>query len=325
MKIKFGKQKKYCFFVNRINLKKNHMKKIFTLISILSISIVSLMAQTPNAGFESWTSHSSLLGSYDTPDSWNCPNSQTAIVGVYSCLKGAPGHTGSYAIELITKNIGSPINQLVPGFATTGTIPSSITGSISGGIPYTLRPDSITGWYKYTPQGGEKGFVEFILFGSTTDLKDTIAVGDFSTPSTTVSAYTRFSAAMVYRSANAVANSMWLIGSSSDDGLTASIGSTIYVDDLNLVFIQSGIAEQKAPEFTISPNPAVDHIIIKNELKLNSIFCLYDITGHKLAEEKIGNTSTIINVNTFSEGLYIYNIIDENNVVTKSGKIIIQK
>jgi hypothetical protein len=52
---------------------------------------------------------------------------------------------------------------------------------------------------------------------------------------------------------------------------------------------------------------------------------LYDITGHKLAEEKIGNTSTIINVNTFSEGLYIYNIIDENNVVTKSGKIIIQK
>ncbi|MEZ5067832.1 MAG: hypothetical protein R2847_04790 [Bacteroidia bacterium] len=28
---------------------------------------------------------------------------------------------------------------------------------VSGGIPFTGRPDSITGWYKYTPQGANSG------------------------------------------------------------------------------------------------------------------------------------------------------------------------
>lgn len=134
------------------NLKITHMKKIVTLISILLVTVTLVRAQsTPNAGFESWTSHSSIMGSYDTPDSgWSCSNSQTSIIGIYSCYKSTSAHSGTYAIELITKSIGSPFNVLVPGIATTGTIPSSISGSITGGIAYTLRPDSITGWYKYS-------------------------------------------------------------------------------------------------------------------------------------------------------------------------------
>jgi hypothetical protein len=299
------------------------MKKIFTLISIFLVSTICLWAQTPNAGFETWTHHSGVW-TYDTPDSWDNSNPQSYLASVYSCVKGSPGHSGSFAIELITKNIGSPINQLVPGVATTGTLPTSITGSITGGIAYTLRPDSITGWYKYTPQGGEKGFIEFVLFGSG-GLSDTIAIGDFSTPSATVSTFTRFAAKMVYKSANAVVNSIWLLSSSADDGLTTGIGSTLIVDDLNLVLSSVGIAEQERPEINISPNPAVDHIVIRNELNPKAIFIMYDVTGNKIAEEKVENTTDVIDVNNFPNGLYIYTIIDESNTVVKAGKIIIQK
>src|SRR5665213_874841 len=120
------------------------MKKIFTLISLCSVSATALFAQTPNAGFESWTHTSSITGSYDTPDSWNCANSQTAITGVISCLKATTMHSGSFAVELITKQIPSPFNQLVPGIVTTGSI-NATTQSITGGIAYTLKPDSIVG------------------------------------------------------------------------------------------------------------------------------------------------------------------------------------
>ncbi len=301
------------------------MKKICTLVSVFTlVSCSALWAQTPNAGFETWT-HSSFP-SYDTPDSWSTANSQTAITGVYSCLKSTSVHSGSFAIQLVTKNIGSPINQLVPGVATTGTLPSSATGSITGGVAYALRPDSISGWYKYSPQGGENGFVALYLFGAG-GMTDTIAIGSFKTPKVAVGTYMQFSAPLVYRSANAVVNSIWLMSSSNNDGLAASVGSTLFVDDLNLIFNPSsaGITEHAKPVFMLGPNPASDLLLIKNASNTKALFALYDITGRKVAEEKIGNNTNTIALSAIPAGMYIYAITDENNAILKSEKLIIRK
>lgn len=213
------------------------MKKTFTLISILLVSITGLWAQaTPNSSFDNWTTTG--FPSYSDPDNWESPNSQTAITSTFSCIKATAAadiHSGAAAVKLITKQIGAPFNQLIPGVVTTGTLPSSMTGSITGGIAYTLRPDSIAGWFKYTAPGGDNAFAEFMLFGSAPNNTDTIAKARFTTPTTTVSTYTRFSAPLVYFSNNAVANSIWLLGSSNDE-TTAVFGSTVFFDDIELIF-----------------------------------------------------------------------------------------
>jgi len=215
------------------------MKNIVTLISIFSfftIFATDVRAQaTPNAGFENWTYHPNFFGDYDTPDNWDNANPQTELTGTFTCEKasGADAYSGSFAVKLITKNI---FTNDVPGVVTTGTLPTSAGDPITGGIAYTLRPDSITGWFKYTPQGGDNGFMEFSLYGSAANNADTIAEARFNTPTTTVSTYTRFSAPLVYYSANAVANSMWLLGSSNSD-VNPVVGSTVYVDDLELIFV----------------------------------------------------------------------------------------
>lgn len=213
------------------------MKKIFTLISILLAFNSEIWAQaTPNASFEAWTTQG--FPSYSDPDNWESANSQTAITGTFSCAKATSAsdiHSGSAAVKLMTKQIGSPFNQTVPGVVTTGTLPTSMGGTISGGIPYTLKPDSIVGWYKYTSVGGDNGFAEFMLFGSAANNTDTVAKARFATPTSSVSTYTRFSAPLVYNSTNAVANSMWLL-SSSNEASSAQIGSYIFFDDLELIF-----------------------------------------------------------------------------------------
>ncbi len=303
------------------------MKKIFTLISFLLLSSAILLAQaTPNAGFETWT-HTSGLWTYDTPNSWSCENTQTYLISTYTCLKSTNAHSGSYAIELITLSIDIPsiVDQVVPGVATTGTIPSSVTGSITGGIAYTLSPDSIMGYYEYTPAGGENGIINFYLFGSAANNADTIAVATFKTPTTIVSTFTRFSSQLVYRNSDAVANSIWLIASSNDDASASSVGSTLYVDDLNLVFNSVGIAKYEKMDFDISPNPAVDHVVINNTLNSEAIFVLYDLTGNKVFETKIGNDENIIDVSTLPTNLYIFNVIDNNKAIIKTGKLIIQR
>jgi hypothetical protein len=306
------------------------MKKIYSLISILLFSQTILWAQaTPNACFDSWTSTSNIFGSYNTPNNWSCENSQTATIGTYTCFQSTSHYSGcgTYSCELITKSIDIPfvVDQVVPGIITTGTIPSSVTGSITGGIAYTLKPDSITGYYEYTPAGGENGFVDFYLFGSAANNADTIAEAQFNTPTTTVSTFTRFSAPLKYHNSDAIVNSIWLISSSLNDALSAGVGSTLYIDDLNLVINPSGIAEHIKSEFKISPNPAVDHIVINSNLITEATFILYDLAGNKVKEERIGNLTNVINVNSFTDGLYIYNIIDNNKSVISAGKLIIQK
>lgn len=304
------------------------MKKIFTLISIFSFMVTGAWSQaTPNPGFETWTT--SGFPAYEEPNGWHTANAQTNIISLATCIKASASdkYAGSYAIKLVTKQIGAPFNQLVPGFATTGTLPSSITGPLTGGIAYTARPDSITGWYKYTSQGAENGFIGFILFGSAANNADTIAKAGFATPSVTVGSYTRFTAPLVYTaSVNPVANSMWLLSSSNNDGLTSSIGSTLFVDDLGVVINPSttSVAEQKRPDVSLGPNPATEFVMIKNELSAKAFFSLYDVMGREITTKAIGDSENLVDVSFLNSGLYLYVVSDEHNAAVQTGKLIIQ-
>lgn len=300
------------------------MKKIFTLISIFTASATCLWAQaTPNAGFETWTTTG--FPSYDAPTGWDTPNSQTNLTGQFVAIKTTDKHSGATAIKLVTKNIQViGFGGTAPGIATTGTLPTSATGSITGGIPYTLRPDSIVGFYKYTSVSGDNGFMEFRLSGPG-GYNDSIAVIHFVTPTSTVSTYTRFSAPLTYYSTATPVNSMWVICSSKDD-VTPQLGSTLFIDDLDLVWgPTTTVAEQVKVDLTVGPNPATDHLLIRKAFNSKAVFTLYDITGRKVVEEKIVNTTNSIDVNSLPAGLYIYEVKDENNDAEKTGKIIIKK
>lgn len=306
------------------------MKKVFTLLSILTIS-GSLLAQsdtasnssnwkaTPNPGFENWTS----AGSYSNPNGWNTANSQETALGAYNVEETSTAKSGSHAIDLITQ---SELVVTAPGIATTGTVPTSSTGSITGGIAYTLRPDSIVGWYECSPQSGDHGFAALYLFGAAANNADTVAVASFNLPTTKVSAYRRFTAPFVYRNTDPVVNSIWLISSSAGTG-TAQVGSNAFFDDLAIVINSTvGIASVTNPELvvTVSPNPATNYIRVTNGLNEPAALTMYDITGRKVAENKLANGFNTIDVKTLINGVYIYTVTDENNAQVKTGKLIIQ-
>lgn len=302
------------------------MKKIYVLFSLFILFSSASVAQVlPNAGFETWvnTPASFPAPSYDDPTGWNDLNSTTAGLGQITVSKATATtekHSGAAAVKLVTKSV---FGQTVNGIVTTGTI-NTTSQTIGGGLSYSGRPDSIIGFYRYTPASTDNGFVELQLLGSGGDT-DTVGYARFKTPASTVGTFTRFAKQISYRNANPVVKSIWIC-SSSKDAVTHFVNSTLWVDDLAVVMPSAaGVAEQGKSELTVGPNPAVNVIQVKNSNPEKVILKLYDITGRKLIEEQFENGSGTIETSSLPAGLYLYAISGESAKVIKTGKIIVQK
>lgn len=291
------------------------MKKIFTLLCTLTTLFASTAQNVlPNPGFENWTQ----VGTRMDPDNWNTLNPNTSIVGVLTCLKasGADVHSGNAAIKLITKSV---LGQNANGLATTGTISIAPPG-VSGGVAYTGRPDSIVGWYKYTSVSGDNGFVEFQLLGSAST-PDTIGYVRFLTPASTVGTYTRFSSPIIYRSADPVAKSIWILSSSA--GFTAQVNSTLFIDDLELITnTGAGVDELNEEVISISPNPAAQNLMLAST-KRNLHFVLFDALGNQVIQTVLEFGKNKIDLNQLSSGLYFYTALNSDGSLEQRGKVII--
>jgi hypothetical protein len=272
---------------------------------------------TPNAGFENWNS----LGNRVDPADWNTLNPNTAIIGVLTCTRasGTDAHSGSYAIKLTTKSV---FGVTANGIASTGTLITTPPYGVTGGIPFTGRPDSITGWYKYTPQGADQGFVELQLLGSVNT--DTIGYVRFETPNATVSSFTRFSAPVTYISPNNPSNSIWIISSSR--GTNPVVNSSIIVDDIAMVFNPTSVATISASNnVQLLNNPASDELHLKLSENSTYLFQLVDISGSVILQKTIDASDASINVAAVKSGLYYYQVKSHQALTTLSGKVVISR
>lgn len=298
------------------------MKSIITsFIFIFYITFIQAQTNpaTPNADFSLWTHNAA---GYDDAVSWNDLNSSTNILGIITCYKDSTNyHSAPYSVHLVTMQWTA---ILIPGAFTTGTI-NTISYTISGGLPYTLRPDSIIGWYEYSSVSGDNGDCEFYLFGATH--ADTIGKAFFSTPTSNVTAWTRFSLPITYRSSSTPDTALWIFSSSINQA-NAKVGSQLFVDDLGLVFDSAtGVKNiTKNENISVGPNPTNGPISISNNSNSKSlVFTLFDITGRKVESDNITSGTSYLNLAAKQEGVYIYSIQDEQNAVIKTGKIVVQK
>jgi predicted secreted protein len=67
------------------------------------------------------------------------------------------------------------------------------------------------------------------------------------------------------------------------------------------------------------PNPASNNIIIeiKNSRFVNSDLRVYDIVGYLILEKKLAGSKTSVDISTFSKGLYILKVENENGTAVK--------
>lgn len=131
------------------------MKKYLLALLMLGSLFPDLQGQgqIPDGDFENWSNGGA--GFYEQPASgwWASLNPLRDIGGPVTLEKSTDAHSGNYSALITTKQFGT---LLVPGVLVSGTFNLlAAPNYFTRGRPYTGRPSSFSGWYKYLPVNGD--------------------------------------------------------------------------------------------------------------------------------------------------------------------------
>jgi hypothetical protein len=312
---------KQMFFTNHSGGIMTFSKTFF--VCILAAALyVPASAQIPNAGFENWTG--------GEPDGWVSSNINGIVTNV---TQSAVAHSGSSAVR-----------GAVVQFFTSLLGPVIQVGPEAQGFGYNQRPVSVTGYYQFSPQGGDRFGVNVVLFHG--GINGT-AVGTAALAiSQGTSSYIQFNAPFVYHT-NDIPDTCVLqfqiVGPVT--GPDYHLGSYFLLDDLAFAGI-SEVSGQEGAEpslFQLSqnyPNPFNPSTTINFSVPSGrdlvreadgqfstvnrqlTILKVYDVLGREvttlLNEERPAGAYTIRwDASGVSSGVYFYRLTAGSFVQTK--------
>lgn len=289
------------------------MKNVFTLLIVSTFSVFSCVAQIlPNASFEDWTT-----GNFPRPTNWNTTDESTSAFGVSGTVqKSTEAHSGSFALRSEAKYL-SAFSRIVPGLCTTGDI-LLVEEEVIDGPAYTLRPDSLAGWYKYTRTNSDTMFIQLVLLDAN---DDTVGFANYRNTVET-STYKRFSQAISYKNASNPAYGHVIIRHSTSNSANP-VGSVMWIDDLEVVF-PAGIEDNvNKPLVRVYPNPAEKYLTLANPTGQSIELTVYDAIGRKVIQKTIIGEQQTIDVQQLVDGVYFAEVKQSDKVI-KVEKVLIQ-
>ncbi len=304
------------------------MKQVLLL--FLCMLTLGLSAQQiPNNSFESWTPE--LGGTYEEPGGnwWATLNFLRGFgsSAPISVKKTTDAQLGQFAAEISTGTFGS---FTIPGLLVSGTVGQIDLGNptdvIERGQPFTATPDKISGYYKYTPVNGDSAVVNAMLtkFNTGTNKRDTVAFAEQLFYSN-VTTYTPFEATFNYDMPNVTPDTIIivLVSSAGAQSLAGQPGSTFFVDNLSLSYIQ-GIEMDVFNAITVNayPNPAIDRIVFSTAKPSGSrSITLYDQLGRNCLSLPFQSTNIEIDISSLAKGKYLF-AVQERDKTISTGTII---
>ncbi len=284
------------------------------------------MAQAiPNSSFENWTQVPSAP--MKNPTDWGTSNIKATGVNVETVTKDSlTPHTGSYCAKLTSVKPMPFVNSIAPGLLTTGKFNMNLiaqTGTVSGGIPWTSRPQKFKGFFKSAPASGDQVFIACVLFKTNTATGKPDTVGQaYFTSTQTINTWTEWNIDFTYRT-NDTPDTLNVIFMSSDGRFTPKQGSVLYVDDVSVEGLATEVVEEVRPSKTsVYPNPATNMFIVESSNAISQII-VRDILGKVVEKQTLVNAyQKAINCESYNMGIYIVEI--HNSIGVETRKIVIK-
>ena len=247
----------------------------------------------PNPGFETWVG--------GVPTGWllitNVPTFATPMT------QTANAHTGSSALQ----------GAVVP-YLNLYAIPPYMWTKFG----VAQRYSTFTGWYTFTPAGGDSMYGWLVMYKSNTP----IAFSLFGNRSTR-SAYTQFSQNITYNTGDVPDSCQIFFGilGTGANKDTVHVGSVFLLDDLALSGTATGVEQQNFTPAAYSlnqnyPNPFNPSTVISYQLKSAGPVRLtvYDVLGREVRtlvngeEEEQGAHEVRFDGSGLASGVYMYRL-----------------
>lgn len=278
---------------------------LILLIALLAFGSSSVVAQQveplQNGNFEQWDS----IDGYANPRNWYTLNELIAFGFQATTEMTTDAHSGSYAVKLQSKD-GQFAD--LSGVICTGPIldASGQPDFSKMKIPFNKRPSALRFFYKATFNIPDTAALGYFLtkWNATTQETDTIGMAQIEIGQTS-STYKQAVVNFQYFS-NATPDSAFFIASSSKDGFNPTVGSTLYLDDMDLLYYAVGVNETDANlnRLTVWPNPTNAAIHVSADEKILNIN-IFDIEGKLVYAAKHNDTEYQADLSNLKEGLYI--------------------
>jgi hypothetical protein len=286
----------------------------------LTLPLAALNAQTlPNPGFENWVTVGTAC---ENPTHWDSPNEGVALFGVCSVFKETGSvQAGSAAVRLETILIPL-VNLRAPAAISNGTLvvnaSDPFNSTVQGGSPIWGRPDALTGYYRYAPQGGDSLTIRVRLYDITGT--DTLLIAeDELTDDSNTGAYVPFTLPLNYLTLDDAELAQVLIRSTRNT-TDATVGTTLWMDELRFTGITGVEAAANLPfGFNLYPNPASETLHIENVMEQNVNLDVYDQTGVRVLQSSLQRGMNVLDVRDLVPGLHVYRAYQSDGRLALSG------
>ncbi len=246
-----------------------------------------------NHSFEVWNDVN-----YDKPDGWSITQYGAGVVE--SVVKSTNSHNGTYAVELVTLASDLISGDTVSGILTNGTIHDMDSLFFSGGVPFTLEPDTFMGFYSTTDT--INGLIRF--WNNSTEVSH-----EYIQLFPAGNSYQAFALPL---NLTGTPDSMLIYFFGGNE-----LGSSLLLDDLTLVGGNVGILELDiVNNFKTYPNPSAEVLYFTYSInKYSSVqIAIYDILGRSVfngqeQEMKPGIHTGELNIADLNTGTYLFNLI----------------
>jgi hypothetical protein len=316
------------------------MKSILFLLGLLALFVTPGLTQDQfeNPGFEEWEDiAASPTDTIREPVQWSSLKTSddpalTPLAPVV-CFRSDEAHTGSYSMKLT--NVASFL--VANGIATNGRIHPNITPALAYSYTdtiddrwhtkFTSRPDSIVGWYMYTPQGNDSLQVKVNLhqgYGKQPDEdyeNNWIGVAEFKSGIDTQGEWVRFSVPFTYYSEERPEFVLALVG--SGNAYNAVANSTAYFDDLEMIY--------NSTSAKVNPEKSDGFIAVSGTRKLwikdmdvadFEQIRVFNITGKLVWNSLLDSEWIDLSGAQLPQGIYVVNLSGSRNVFTQ--KVILR-
>jgi hypothetical protein len=284
-------------------------KNLLTLIGAFCLFTSAAFAQMlPNGDFENWTNDSTAV-------SWTGTITMTMPpITFYTLYKEPIGHSG-FAGKMITQP--APIVSIpTTGFCNYGVAGfniSTMSPFFTGGVPISMKPTKVKGYFKYENNVGDTMSIGACCFLA----GDTLGLGEFTT-TTATPAWTLFEVPITY-SLPGTPDTINVVMFSSA-GLAPQLGTTLYVDDVSME-TGSDIGEISMDVLNAYPNPVNDIMNIDLDGTFNLIK-LYNNSGQLVFTDATTAQKYSLNLNTYSNGIYFVEVSNGGKRMLK--KIVVK-